>query len=225
MISFCVATNTGWCERQTYELLDKLISSIERECHEYEVLICGNIKLERSCVRNLYVENMKLGAKNNYLFQESKYPVICYIRDYMELVPGWKEGWDRFGYSHWDLGMNTVLNKDCSRFRDWCQWENEDNGPDWYQYEWGQQVYRKGSPYLADYSDTRTNTMYISGGYFLGQKDFLLQYPFDNNLDFAHAEDVKWYDSFRNKDFSYKMNTDSTVRLNIQKDTILKEKC
>jgi hypothetical protein len=226
MISVCISTNLNWCERNTFGLLEKCIASTA-QIPGREVIIATDIKELpfKNDARIIYCPGEKLGKKNNLLIEAAEFDKVVYMRDYMILAPGWFEGFEIFGYD-WDLAMNRIVNPDHSRYRDWVQFCNADNPPAYVQKDvpWPQGILRNGKPYLTSYEDTRTDTMYISGAYFLGKKEFLLRYPFNNELDFCQSEDIEWFDSFRYTDFRYVMNQDSVTQLQIYKDPIFRYK-
>ena len=58
--------------------------------------------------------------------------------------------------------------------------------------------------------------MYISGGYWVAKKKFMLANPLDESLRWGESEDVEWSLRIRDK-FKYVMNINSTVKTIKQK--------
>jgi hypothetical protein len=55
--------------------------------------------------------------------------------------------------------------------------------------------------------------MYVSGAYWVAKKQFMTDYPLNEDLSWGEGEDVEW--SYRaRKTWRYKMNTLSRVRFN-----------
>lgn len=223
-MTVAISFTAGWCDRKTFDLLQKCIEST-KQIPDREILLCTDVQSLpfESDARILHRPKATLSAKNNILFQEAKNDIIVYIRDYMLLTPNWFEGMEKFGWD-WDMCMTRVVNKDGSRFRDWCVWDHPDFGHPWTQSDkpWPQGIQRRGRPGLVPYDFSDTSGHYISGAYFLGKRQFLLDNPFDERLDFGQAEDIEFSDRVKYK-WNYKMNINSVVQLQIQKDRILQE--
>jgi len=126
--------------------------------------------------------------KKNLCCKSAKYSKLCITHDYVEFLPGWYEGFEKFGDS-WNVCMNKISNFDGSRFRDWTYWP----------------------PEHAKYDSKDTEKMYVSGTYFCTKKGFFSENPLDERLRWGEGEDVEW--SLRVRDFwDYKMNVNSAVK-------------
>ena len=122
------------------------------------------------------------------------------------------------------------MNKDGSRYRDWCAWRDERNTPAWIQREpWTgpRGLLVEGRPFLAHYDYKQTHLMYISGGWQMTRRQVMVDNPWNEELMWAGAEDC-----FLSKQllqdvpqkYNYMMNTYSTVKLLKQKDVVLMER-
>ena len=190
--------------------INKIIDSIEYEnIPKYEIIIVGECKVSRKNTTVLsFNETIKkswITKKKNLITNNAKYDNIVYMHDYYILNKGWYEGFLNFG-DKWDLCMNKINNKDGSRFRDWCAWDDPELN------------YINGNHRvcLPSYNYDKTKYMYISGGYWIAKKYIMEKYQLNESLVWGQSEDVEW--SKRTlKNVNYRMNTKSSV-------TILKQK-
>jgi hypothetical protein len=161
--------------------------------------------------------------KKNIITEQATYDNIVYMHDYFKLVPGFYKGFLKFG-SDWDVAMNVIINKDGTRYRDWCIWDDPEFPPPWIQMEpfcGPAGKYRAGTNRIAPYDYTKTQYMYISGGYWVAKKRFMEKYPLDEKWGWGQAEDIEWSDRIR-EIADYRMNTLSAVKLLRYKDPVLK---
>lgn len=203
--------------------IQKILTSIHRQNFakwggRYEVIIVGNsgigeLQGSRSQPGNLpfdavcavdfsrsvipFDESQKRGwitRKKNIIAEQAKFPNLCLMHDYVELLPGWYEGFLRFG-PHWDVCMNEVQNLDGTRFRDWLE-EN----------------------HFLDYTDRSRvhSTMYVSGTYYCIKAEYARKHPLNENLCWGQAEDVEWCNRIR-PTWNYRFNPQSPVRCLKQK--------
>ena len=166
-------------------------------------------------------ESVKPGwitRKKNIGTQEASHDIVVYMHDYIELLPYWYSGLLEFG-NDWDLCMNRILNIDNTRYRDWCVFFRSTRGARWTQKEPYQEtpVTYNGSPYLLDYSHPGAD--FISGAYFLGKKQFMIKYPFDESLCWGNAEDCE-HSARAIPNGRYVMNANSSVKLLKYKDVV-----
>lgn len=230
MITFGIITNKDHhsATDQSYRM-SKIIDSIEQqEFKNYEIIIVGDYTTTRKNTKCIYFDdNIKRGwitKKKNIITKESRFYNIVYMHDYIIFDKYWKNGWDNFGWDHWDLAMNVIENKDGTRFRDWCVIKFDGN------------IGKNGifplglkeccdctiSPYLADYNYNRTENMYISGSYWITKKRVMIEEPLNEDLVWGQPEDIEW--SFRVlSKYNYVMNSQSKVKLLHQKDPVWKE--
>jgi len=113
--------------------------------------------------------------KKNILVQEAKYENIVLMHDYMLLHPDWYKGWVANG-EDFDVGMNCVLNMEGTRHSDWIVnmfdvWKLHP--------EWDWKMWDTSLPYDAK---GLTKIQYISGGYWVAKKKFMLENPLDESL-------------------------------------------
>ena len=140
------------------ERLNIIVDSIENEnIHNYEILIVGNSTIERKNTTIIpFNENqipMWITRKKNIITHQAKYENVVYLHDYVYLLPGWYEGWLKYG-DDYKACMNVIVNADNTRYRDWCLWKN---------------------PYtdkhiIPYYIDNLSKYMYFSGAYWVAKK-------------------------------------------------------
>jgi len=230
MITFGIITNSkhhGSTDQN--ERLSTMISSIQSQnIPNYEIIIVGDYNTnEPNCKCIEFDETIKpawITRKKNIIAQKAKYDIIVYLHDYIFLDKNWYNGWQNFSFDNWDVGMNIVINKDETRFRDWVVFQFDGNlGPNG---AW-QNNLPKGrnciiSPYLPDYSYNQTKNMYISGSYFIVKKHIMLAEPFDEDFVWGQPEDIEWSFERVLPKYQYVMNTQSAVRLLHYKDPVWK---
>jgi hypothetical protein len=235
MISFLIPTHIGY-HPDTIEHLNTLVNSIPSGIPGVEVFLIGNaLKIPPDQRKFFSVRKPNsldydrkiwfipcdgtITQKFNFGVASVCNDYVVWVRDYMRFSPDW------FDHMIWDFDvcMNRILNPDGSRFRDWCSWDDPEIRPEpWIQREkWcpgGKFWPAKAS--LVPYSYNKTDKMYISGGYLIGKRDFLLENPMDESLNLGDGEDVEWSTRVRNK-WKYVMNEKQVVWLQKQKDVIL----
>lgn len=165
------------------QLVEEVIDSIEQEgIPGYEVIVVGNSDIDRKRTKVIpFDEEEKVGwitKKKNIITKAAKYSKIVYMHDYIALCGGWYEGMLEFG-SRWDLCMTRVYNFSGERFRDWCLSPVVDLPPNLSRCR------------LLPYN-IKTGNEYISGGYWIGKKLFMLDNPLDESLVWGDSEDVEW---------------------------------
>jgi hypothetical protein len=226
MISFGIITNKGHHQTNQHNRLEAMLQSIESQnIPDYEVVIVGDYDTTHPNVRCVYFDDSVrpgwISRKKNLLTKECRGDIIVYMHDYITLGNNWYEGWKHFGWD-WDLGMNIILNKDGTRFRDWCVlvYDGKTVGPNGV---WPCDLSKCPpcffSPYMPDYSYTATQNLYISGSYWVAKKYVMEAEPLDEEFVWGQHEDIEW--SFRVlRKYKYVMNTHSYVNLLHQKDTV-----
>jgi hypothetical protein len=216
MLKYLKLNNTPW-EFELDERVKRVIESIvNQNISEYEIIIVGGENnYQNSNIRHFYFNENdgNFTAKKNSITRHAKYDNIVYTHDYVEFLDGWYDGFLKFG-DDWDICMNTFLNSDDSRFRDWCAWDDPDiciNG-DNLKIENDNIV--GGSDQrivLVPYDYKKTNHMYISGTYWIAKKKVMLEEPLNEDLNWGEAEDVEWSHRVRNK-YKYVMNPYSKIK-------------
>jgi len=170
---------------------------------DYEIIVVGGGKIELDKVSHYeFDESIKQGwitKKKNMIALNSKFENLCLMHDYVTLHSQWYENFEKFG-ADWDVCMNSIINYDGQRFRDWVT---------------GTRFCKEKEMIYLDYNDhSRTNQMYVSGTYFCVKKSYILDNPLDENLGWGQGEDVEWSERILHLgDCNYRCNPDSKVSL------------
>ncbi len=182
----------------------KIIDSIEAEnMPEYEIIVIGGLPVNRD--NTLYLpfpeDEAKtrpwITKKKNLISSLAIYDNIVYLHDYLVLCPGWYKGQLLSG-ELFTIRMDKILNADGTRFRDWTLNPQESS---------------TGMACLLPYDVTDlTEYMYISGSYWVGKKNFMLDNPLDEKLLWADGEDMEWSKRI-NKITTFSMNAHSSVQI------------
>jgi len=192
--------------------LSDLISNIHSmNIPEYEILVIGGnhtgdiihngINVGKHIPFDEYIKSGWITRKKNILAQEAKYDNLVLLHDYYRFQPGWYEGWIKFG-NDFDVAINIVQHPDGRRFADWLL------NPELYERTFGYKHHRWALPYNV----SAPKLQYISGGYFVVKKSFLLQHPLDETKAWGECEDTEW--SERIAQFTtMKMNTFSITKV------------
>lgn len=201
----------GICTAGDIDVTELISNIVSLQVPEYEILIIGgNVNTDivyqgKIIGRHIsFDETVKpawITRKKNMLAQEAKYENLVLLHDYYRFVPGWYTGWNTFG-NEFDVAVNIVQNPDGSRFADWLL------NPELYDRTFG----FKSHKWLIPYNISCPKIQYISGGYFLVKKDFLLQHPLDENRVWNECEDTEWCERIANHT-TMKMNTNSIVKV------------
>ena len=69
------------------------------------------------CDEQMIKQGGWITKKKNIITQEAKYDNIVYFHDYHAFMPGWYEGYLKFG-DEWDVCMNVIQDIWGNRFRD-----------------------------------------------------------------------------------------------------------
>jgi hypothetical protein len=188
--------------------LNAVIDSIEKQnIPEYQILIVGNSNVSRT---NTFIipfdESIKQGwitRKKNIVTINSTYDNIVYTHDYVVFEDDWYLGYLKFG-ENFKICMNKFVNPDYSRFRDWVIWPHNNNFMD--------SIVLPNRECLIPYDMTRLSKyQYISGTYWVGKKDVMMEFPLDENLCWGQGEDVVWSMNVRQK-YNFSINPYSTVK-------------
>ena len=188
-----------------------IISSIVKQnIPNFEILIIGGTNIyHESYITHIPFDEKKgagwITRKKNLITKNAKYDNIVYMHDYYQLESEWYKGF-KLIENDWDVCMTKIINLDNTRFRDWCVWDDPTL------------CYPKGKHriILANYTYNQIKYMYISGGYWVAKKKFMLANPLDESLRWGESEDVEWSLRIRDK-FKYVMNINSTVKTLKQK--------
>ena len=184
--------------------INEVISSIRSlQIPEYEILIIGGEKKEDMVdVTHIYFDETQqpgwVTRKKNTIVQAAKYDNIVLMHDYYVFDKDWYKNFLEFG-EEWDICSNKqLLINDKRHFTDWVTWDDP--------------VFPRYTALRHD-DWSRTNYMYVSGGYFLVKKQVALDNPFNEELTHGQAEDVEWSLRVRNR-YVMKCNGNSIVKHN-----------
>jgi hypothetical protein len=192
------------------EFLHKLINSIETELNNspYEIIIVGPKNLvyksnDPNCIKHIIYKELNwspgwITYKKNLGVKSSSYDKIVVCHDYLIFLPGWKNGYDKFG-ENFNICTNIIINNDGSRFRDWITWDYPDVGAG-----------------LLPYHAECTEYQIIGGTYFVVKRNFYLENLLDEKLRWGEGEDVEWSKKIRQKT-KFKFNPYSTIQSSKQK--------
>ena len=191
--SFCIITDnsTEACRR-----ISQTVSSIRKlNIPNYEILVIGGednkFSGDLSDFRKINFDESSVSGwitkKKNNISKLCKYDNLVMFHDYFVFHKNWYEGYKKIyeDFSQCDVCSNPVFMIDGRReFTDWVTLDHPELG-------WG-------SP--LNYNDwTQTQYQYISGGYFVVKKQFMLDNPLDERLASHQSEDVEWSKRIRNK--------------------------
>ncbi len=188
------------------QAINTIINSIEKQnIPNYEILVVGKCNITRNNVTLVpFNENIKQGwitRKKNIITNFAQYENIVYLHDYVQFEDGWYLGQLEAG-SDFKVRMDKIIDIHGNRFRDHCIWPHNGN-------EMDQLI---GRDCLIPYDITHLSKyQYISGTYYIGKKDFMLQFPLDENLVWGAGEDVKASKIWR-EHTDFQMNIHSTVK-------------
>lgn len=189
----------------------QMIDTIE-DLHmpSYEVLIVGGrtTGVMRAYTRHLSIdENAGLAehnrqswwitGKKNLATKEAAHDVIVYMHDYHVFDPDWYVELCRFG-TDFDVCMHRILTIRGHRMFDWLTYDHP------------RAPIHSYIPY--DRSDC-LGYQYISGGYWVAKRQFMLDFPLNETLYSGQEEDVEWSKRIRDS-ANIRMNPRCVVRHN-----------
>lgn len=184
---------------------DNVIDSfLNQNIDNFEIIIVGgqNVYNNERIKHVSFDESKKrnwITRKKNIITDEAKYENILYAHDYYKLSENWYQ--NQKDVLDFDVCMNKILNSDGTRFRDWCVWDDPDL------------CFKNGhSIIIPDYGYDKHKFMYISGGFWISKKDFMLKNRLDETLSWGEGEDVAWSKNIRER-LNYTMNEKSVINL------------
>ncbi len=208
---FTIGVVTGGVDSGFAEVL---INSIKSCSSDYvEVVLVGGNSPYNSDIHIPFDERARdnwITKKKNIITKVASGQFVVYCHDYIEFLPGWFEGFERFGYS-FDLCMTPIVNVDGeSRYRDWCMWPGAiPRG-----------VGSAGEGMLLPYDElSLSRFMYFSGAYWIGRRDFMISHPLNERLVWGEGEDLEWSARVRTK-VDFCLNPYSKVKLQKFKDPV-----
>lgn len=183
-VSFIICTSDP-----NHERLSTCIRSIQDlNIQNYEIIVVGGIRTNKDINRVIFIDFEEdsrgwITKKKNLGSQLAKYSNLCIFHDYYAFDSSWYIGWSLFPDT-WDVACTPVIGVNGERvLTDWITYDDAEYG--------------KGFPLPYTISD-RTNTQYVSGGYFMVKRDFFLKYQLNESLYWNDGEDVEWSLRIRN---------------------------
>lgn len=164
---------------------DKLIECIDtvyKQIPNAEVIVVGGENQYTNNVKHIWFnETIRQGwitRKKNIITTNASNDVIVYCHDYFMFMDGWMDSWNNFGWD-WDYACNRIELINGTRDYDLMSWDH----PEIERY------------YLMPYEMSTEKDLlgtYISGGYMLAKKNFMMIHPFHEGLSWGMGEDVEW---------------------------------
>lgn len=193
-ISFCIITDNSdtACERMPHIVK----SIIDLEIPNFEILVIGGDKnrfegdLSSLSMRKInFDETVKrawITRKKNLIAKECKYDNVVMMHDYFIFHPKWYKHYDKFLQENdYDVCCNPIMLINGMRdYTDWIAWDHPGTP-------------RQTSLPYHDWSYTKHQ--YISGGYFMVNRQFMIDNPFDERLSAGDEEDIEWSKRIREK--------------------------
>lgn len=143
-----------------------LIAGSYGSCHNFTGLDCRHLLTDKW-----------LPTKKNLVAKMAHYETLCLVHDYYVFDPQWYNSYKEFG-DQWDVCSNPQFLLNGKRhFTDWVLWDH----PTLPRY------------HSLEYTNwSQTKYQYISGGYFLVNRDFLRANPINEAMPPGSPEDVEW---------------------------------
>jgi hypothetical protein len=197
--------------------ISNIVETIKNDVPDgyYEIIIVGNTPINGKNIVNVpfeeHIKPMWISKKKNLITELAKFDNIVYLHDYVNLEPGWYQGFLRFG-DGWDVCMTPIKNADGNRFRDWCLCP-------WPPYQNIGETFNKLIPYNERFL---WRHQYISGAYWVAKRAVMRLVRLNEELCWGQGEDVEW--SYRiTREYQLKLNVNSSVKLLKQKDCVFHE--
>ena len=198
-----------------------MIDKNNLDVSNYEIIVVGKCNVEGIKIIS-FDETKKrnwITKKKNLITENSKYENIVFIHDYIEFCDGWYEGMLSFPQD-FDILTNKILNIHGKRFRDWCLFTGFLAGCyNVHKHKNCDEIIKTGCllPYEMISNEKLNKYIYLSGQYFIVKKEVMIKYPLNENLVWAHGEDVEWCERVSNE-YLFKFNKNSTVKLMKEKN-------
>jgi hypothetical protein len=205
--SFCIITDGSEIAK---ERIKETIKSIEElNIPNYEILCIGGDSLfedikNQNFKKYTFDETIKtawITKKKNDIAKISKYENLVIFHDYYVFDKNWYNGLllIKKDFDECDICVNPVFLINGNRdFTDWVTWDHPEFG-----------VHKS-----IDYDNwLLTKYQYVSGGYFIAKKDFMLKNKLNEDLVAGEEEDIEW--SLRIRDHAVIIcNKNSSVKHN-----------
>lgn len=184
--------------------LNEVINSIrDLNIPNYEILVIGNKDYAhyQDTTYIYFNEDEKSGwvtRKKNILVEHALYENVVLLHDYFVFDKDWYNSFTEFG-NEWDIcSCQQQLITGKRHFTDWVTWDDP--------------IYPRWSA-LPYHEWSRTQYMYMSGGFMIVKKHVVMNNPFNEDLMHGQAEDVEWSLRVRDK-YIMKCNGDAIVKHN-----------
>ena len=188
--------------------IEEIISSIASlKIPTYEILVVGSCNLKGENLTVLpFDETVKrawITKKKNLITEYAKFENIVFLHDYFKFNLDWYLEFEKFG-NDFEVANCRILNNDGTRYRDLCLWHRNYTLLDWIVFP-----NRTLIPYELS---AEVQGLYISGGFWIAKRNFMLQHPLDESLVAMEAEDVEWSHRIQ-KVTKIKFNEKSVVQM------------
>lgn len=199
---------------------ETILSIINNNIPEYEIIIVGNSKIEKSDKIKIieFDESIHVGwitKKKNIIVQNAMYENVVLLHDYIKLDDKWYEGFLRFG-DNYDWCVTRIVNKDGNRFRDYTLYPGYLGG-----------LIHIENMYFSNFcllpydfeNSMKTNAyLYISGSYYVIKKSVALTHPLDERLMHCCCEDLEYNERLHSNGILIRCNQYSAVHFLKQKE-------
>jgi hypothetical protein len=206
-----ITTKTG------NDLTDIIKSIYKQNIDNYEIIIVGGNDIHFDKVKHIpFNETVKHGwitKKKNIITENSKFENIVFLHDYLILDDNWYNGQILSG-NEFNIRVDIILNKDGSRFRDWCLWPDNTT-----KYGYSTEEIIKEYALLPYEVKNLNRFQYISGCYWIAKKHVMVKHPLNESLSWGESEDVEWSKRVREM-YEISININSKVLLKKQKPVV-----
>jgi hypothetical protein len=144
------------------------------------------------------VKDAHITFKKNLASKFAKYENLCILHDYIILANNWYKSMCDFNDS-WNVCSTRILKNDGSRLNDWIVYNHPVCGHS-----------------LVDYTTPTSEYHYVPGLAFCVKRQFILEYPLDENLIWGQGEDLEWSNRIKSN-WDYKINTGTFLQSMKQK--------
>jgi hypothetical protein len=182
--------------------LNRVMDSIrDLNIPQYEILVIGSKDYARyqDTTYLTFNEDQKPGwvtRKKNILVETALYENVVLMHDYFLFDENWYNSFVEFG-NDWDIcSCQQLLITGKRHFTDWVTWDDP--------------LYPRWTA-LPYHEWSRTQYMYVSGGFMMVKKHVIMDNPFNEELMHGQAEDVEWSLRVRDK-YIMKCNGDAVVK-------------
>lgn len=125
--------------------------------------------------------------KKNIGARCAKYENLCFLHDYLYLGENWYTNMSNFK-EEWNVCSFRILNLNGNRMSDWIVYNHPIIGHS-----------------LVDYNEPAGTYHYVPGLAFCVKKEFILQYPLNEELCWGQGEDIEWSERIKSV-WNYKFN-------------------